>query len=86
MTWAIFHFLMLQKNCCQRGWDHERITMEVILSEEMADIWKEIDVQPEHVAKLAIGAKKSKAYMGVDLDIWQSILSEIIVGDVFRCR
>ena len=65
------------------GWDHERITMEVILSEEMADIWKEIDVQPEHVAKLAIGAKKSKAYMGVDLDIWESILSEIIVGDVF---
>ena len=49
----------------------------------MADIWKEIDVQPEHVAKLAIGPKKSKAYMGVELDVWESILSEIITGDVF---
>ena len=65
------------------GWDHERITMEVILSEEMADIWKEIDLQPEHVAKLAIGPKKSKDYMNVDLDEWESILSEIITGDVF---
>ncbi len=65
------------------GWDHERITMEIILSEEMADIWKEIDVQPEHVAKLAIGPKKSKAYLKVELNEWESILSEIITGDVF---
>lgn len=66
-----------------KGWDHERMTMEIILSEEMADIWKKIDMQPEHVAKLAIGPKKSKDYMNVELDEWESILSEIITGDVF---
>ena len=66
-----------------KGWDHERMTMEIILSEEMADIWKKIDMRPEHVAKLAIGPKKSKAYMDVELDEWESILSEIITGDVF---
>ena len=59
------------------------MTMEIILSEEMADIWKKIDMQPEHVAKLAIGPKKSKDYMNVELDEWESILSEIITGDVF---
>ena len=59
------------------------MTMEIILGEEMASIWKEIDVQPEHVAKLAIGPKKSKAYLKVELNEWESILSEIITGDVF---
>lgn len=66
-----------------QDWDHERMTMEIILGEEMAGIWKEIDVQPEHVAKLAIGPQKSKDYMSSDLDEWESILSEIITGDVF---
>lgn len=76
-------FSHVSEELLPKDWDHERITMAVILSEEMADIWKEIDVQPEHVAKLAIGAKKSKAYLDVELDVWESILSEIIVGDVF---
>lgn len=62
-----------------RGWDHERMTMEIILSKEMEKIWEEIDVQPKHVAKLAIGAKKSQMH----LSEWESILSEIIIGDVF---
>ncbi len=66
-----------------KGWDHERMTMEIILGEELKDIWKEIDLQPERVAKLAIGAKKSKDYMSVELNEWESILSEIITGDVF---
>ena len=30
-----------------------------------------------------LGRKKSKDYMNVDLDEWESILSEIITGDVF---
>lgn len=64
-------------------WDHERMTMEIILSEQMAGIWEDIGVQPKDVAKLAIGPKKSKSYMGVELDSWESILSEIITGDVF---
>ncbi len=65
------------------AWDHERITMKIILTEQMKEIWQEIDVKPEDVAKLAIGAKKSKDYMGVELREWESILSEIITGDVF---
>ena len=66
-----------------QGWDHERMTMEIILSEQMADIWKDIGVQPKDVAKLAIGPKKSKDYMDIELNEWESILSEIITGDVF---
>ena len=76
-------FSHVSEELLPEGWDHERITMKVILSEEMSDIWKKIDMQPEHVAKLAIGPKKSKDYMNVELDEWESILSEIITGDVF---
>ncbi len=62
------------------GWDHERLTLETILSNELRSIWEEIKIQPEDVAKIAIGSKK---YKGANFTDWEVILSEIIVGDAF---
>lgn len=63
------------------GTNHETYTMEIIRSDEMREIWKQVDdrIEPEHIVKLAVGEK--------DLDLpftpWERILSEIITGDVF---
>lgn len=62
------------------GWDHERLTVELIRGDELAPIWKEIKVQPDDVAKLAVGAKK---YKDTPLTDWEAILAEIIIGNAF---
>ncbi len=62
------------------GWDHERLTLEIIRSEELGSIWKEIKIQSDDVAKLAVGPKK---YRDSSFNDWEAILSEIIVGDAF---
>ncbi len=62
-----------------RGWDHERLSQEIITGDEFALLWKELKIQPEDVAKLALGKKKCK----LEFSDWETILSEIIVGDVF---
>jgi HD superfamily phosphohydrolase len=65
------------------GWDHERMTVELIHSDEMKEIWNEMRpaLVPSDIAKIAVGPKKAQA--GVELSDWEAILSEIIVGDVF---
>jgi len=45
----------------------------------MAQIWKELKVQATDIAKIAVGAKHSPSLWGY----WESILSEIIIGDTF---
>jgi len=62
------------------GWDHERLTLEIIRSDELESIWKEIKIQSDDVAKLAVGPKKYKDSGFTD---WEAILSEIIIGDAF---
>ena len=62
------------------GWDHERLTIDIVLSSELKPIWEEIKIQPEDVAKIAVGPKEYKNAVFTD---WQAILSEIIVGDAF---
>jgi HD superfamily phosphohydrolase len=62
------------------GWDHERLTLEIINSPDMAKIWDSLKVNPNDVAKLAVGPKKYKEARFSD---WEAILSEIIVGDAF---
>lgn len=64
------------------GWDHERLTIELIFSEELKSIWNELSVNPEHVAKLSVGAKYSK-FKNESLTPWEALLSEIIVGNAF---
>jgi HD superfamily phosphohydrolase len=64
------------------GWDHERITRELISSDEMQSIWTSLTPPLRHgdIVKLAVGPKKAKDLHFTD---WEIILSEIIVGDAF---
>lgn len=71
-----------EKELLPNGWDHERLTVDLIRSPEMMEIWQSIvpPLNSEHVVKLAVGPKKYKTAPFTD---WESILSEIIVGDAF---
>jgi hypothetical protein len=62
-------------------WDHERLTIELIRSEEMEEIWGSLTppLRSEHIVKLAVGRKKA----GAEFSSWEAILAEIIVGDAF---
>jgi uncharacterized protein len=62
------------------GWDHERLTLEFIRSDEMTLIWSRMKVDCTDVVKLAVGPKHYKDSRFTD---WEAILSEIIVGDAF---
>ncbi len=68
-----------EKELLPAGWDHERISSELILGEQFKGLWKDLKIQSEDVAKLALGPKKCK----LPFTDWETILSEIIVGDVF---
>lgn len=65
-----------------QGWDHEKVTQEIIASEEMKKIWQSMTppLRHEDIIKLAVGPKKAKDFQFSD---WEAILSEIIVGDAF---
>ncbi len=69
-----------EKELLPDGWDHERLSRELILSEEMRAIWSSMEppLTPEHIALLAVGPAE-----GETVPPWQAILSEIIAGDVF---
>lgn len=64
------------------GIDHENLTMSLIRSKEMKQVWDtmSIPVREEDIIKLAVGPKKLKE---VTFNVWEAILSEIIVGDAF---
>jgi len=62
------------------GWDHERLTLQLILSNELGTMWKALKIAPEHVAKIAVGPKK---YTVDPFTEWEAILSEIITGNAF---
>jgi HD superfamily phosphohydrolase len=64
------------------GWNHERMTRELILSPEMKEIWAGMDPkpEPEDIVKLAVGPKKAKDLQFSD---WETLLAEIIVCDAF---
>ena len=71
-----------EKELLPDEWNHERLTREIILSDEMKSIWREITppLRDEDLVKLAIGPKKAK---DMEFSDWEAILSEIIVGDAF---
>lgn len=64
------------------GWNHEAISREIILSENLRDVFSKMTppLRAEDVAKLALGPKKSK---DPTFTAWQEILAEIIIGDAF---
>ena len=71
-----------EKELLPAGWDHERLTIEIIRSKEMKKIWEEMTppLRADDIVKLAVGPKKCK---DVNFTDWEAILSEIIVGDSF---
>ncbi|MDF0594225.1 HD domain-containing protein [Methanotrichaceae archaeon M04Ac] len=69
-----------EKELLPDGWNHERLTLKIIRSEEMKPIWDDIKVNPEDVAMLAVGPEN---YKGKEYSDLEAILSEIIVGDAF---
>ena len=64
------------------GWDHERLTRQLICCDEMQNIWNDMTppLRTEDVVKLALGPKKAN---DLNFTYWETILSEIIVGDAF---
>jgi len=71
-----------EKELLPEGWDHERLTIEIVFSEEMKKIWEQVTppLRAEDIAKLAVGPKK---YKDKAFSNWEAILSEIIIGDAF---
>ncbi len=64
------------------GWSHERLSYELILSDEVAGPLSEMDppVRAEDVARLAVGEKESP---NGQLPTWLRLMSEMIVSDAF---
>ncbi len=64
------------------GWDHERMTIELIRSDEMKAIWEKMTppLRADDIVRLAVGPNKARDLLFTD---WQTILAEIITGDAF---
>ena len=69
-----------ERELLPEGWDHERITAQIVCDGELKPIWESIKIKAEDVAKIAIGPKK---YRDGLFDTWEAILAEIISGDAF---
>ena len=71
-----------EKELLPDGWDHERLTRDIITSDEMASIWERVTppLRQDDIIKLAVGPKKAT---DLKFSYWEAILSEIIVGDAF---
>jgi HD superfamily phosphohydrolase len=69
-----------EKELLPEGYDHERLTKDVIYSAEMEEIWKAMTppLRSDHIVKLAVGPKKAAP---LELDTWETVLAEIIIGD-----
>ncbi len=71
-----------EKELLPAGWDHERLTREIIYSDEMQEIWRKVTppLRADDIVKVALGPAKAKS---LSFSVWEEILSEIIVGDAF---
>jgi HD superfamily phosphohydrolase len=69
-----------ERELLPEGWNHERLTVELIRTPELTTIWREIKVQAEDVAKIAVGPEH---YRDSSFTIWEAILAEIIIGNAF---
>src|SRR5262245_58331844 len=69
-----------EKELLPSGYDHEALTKEIIYSSEMQEIWSKMRPSPtvDDIVKLAVGPKRAAP---LELDTWETILAEIIVGD-----
>lgn len=63
------------------GWDHEKLTVKLIRSDELAPVWDASPrLDPDEIAKLAVGPEK---FGDESPENVEAILSEVITGDVF---
>ncbi|MGH9745812.1 MAG: HD domain-containing protein [Candidatus Acidiferrales bacterium] len=71
-----------EKELLPEGHGHEQLSREIILGADMRGIWDSMTppLRAEDIAKIALGPKEAK---GVKFSVWETILSEIIVGDAF---
>lgn len=73
-----------ERELLPEGWTHERLSLTMILSHEMVSVWQDINVNPSHVAMLAVGPKHyARESPGTTFTDWQALLSEVITGDAF---
>jgi uncharacterized protein len=72
-----------EKELLPKGYSHERLSLDLIRSEEMIELWNRMRprLDPDEIAKLAVG--KRKAPKELEFTLWEEVLSEIIVGDAF---
>lgn len=68
------------------GYDHERMTYEILRCEEMRELWRSMPHKPDpdDIAKIALGPRQLEK-LGGDLTFspWEAILAEMLVGDSF---
>jgi HD superfamily phosphohydrolase len=71
-----------EKDLLPNGWDHERITRELLASAPMRDLFHKMrpPIIAEDVIKVAVGPRKVK---DLTFTPWDTILSDIIVSDAF---
>ncbi len=69
-----------EKDLLPEGWNHERITTELILGDELGDIWQSMrpPLDPLDVAKVAVGPEEMEE---VEFSDWETLLSEIVSGE-----
>ncbi len=71
-----------EKELLPEGWSHERISKELILSDEMKSLWENMTppLNPMHVARIAVGKKELAE--DDEFSTWETLLSEVITSDV----
>ncbi|ACL06154.1 metal dependent phosphohydrolase [Desulfatibacillum aliphaticivorans] len=69
-----------EKELLPEGWSHETLTRKLILSEDVHNLLSGMNLQAETVAKIALGPKEAP---DLEFTPWETILSEILVGDAF---
>ena len=71
-----------EKELLPEGWSHEQISKELILSDEMRNLWGDMTppLKPMDVARIAVGKKELAE--DDEFSTWETLLSEIITSDV----
>lgn len=71
----------VEREMLPEGWNHERLTVELIQGESLRSVWNRMrpPLIPEDVAKIAVGPKELP---DVEFTYWETLLSEMISGDV----
>ncbi len=74
-----------EKELLPSGWNHERITVEMLRHSEIADILREASppVRPEDVIDAAWDISKRVNVEAVTLSPWKTLLNEILTSNTF---